>query len=976
MKTTIRLPHFFISIVMICFVSFSLVAQTVNKYNQDGKVYFKFKDNVSISLTSKNGIVDWTKSELVSGLAEKFAVTGLKQPFGKAKDLKLKRTYMLEFSDFTDVDKVIAALKNDADVEYAEPVPLFYIDYTPNDPYYNFTGSGLFTVNANWHLDKITADSAWDITKGSPNIKVAVLDNAIWTEHPDLVNKIAAKIDLADNDSITTPASSTDVNYSHGTHTCGLVAAESDNNIGVASIGYNVRLMAVKIGRDSDGALIAGYEGIVWAADNGANVISMSWGSATGGITGQNIVNYAYNKGIVIVAAAGNDGTTAILYPAAYDNVIAVASTDESDAKSSFSQYGPAIDVCAPGGSATDGFGLFSVLSTTYSTASALGAGLFGVTGNYDAMAGTSMACPITAGLCALMLSVDSNLTPSKCEQYLKATCDNIDAQNSAYIGQIGAGRINAFHAVKMVQDSIKPLVANFTSSTTVLSVNGSTNFHDLSVGNPVSWSWSFPGATPALSTLQNPTGITYPVAGSYTVVLTVTDTAGHTSTETKTNLILVEASANSAWIVQASAFAAQYRGIMGICIVDPTTVWASAFDGSGSGATLQEYTKTVDGGNTWVADTIKGVTGFGIGNISALSSQQAWVTLYNSSTTGGGKIMVTSDGGTTWTQQTTATFSGTSAFPDVVYFYDMNNGVCVGDPNGGYFEIYTTTDGGTTWVRVAQADIPANQSSEMGWTGVYDAKGDTIWFGTNQGRIYKSIDKGYHWTVTSAGTSDCSRISMANDTDGVMEYIAVDQSSGNITNFKLRRTTDGGTTWADVTPTSGTLFENDISAVPGRPGFYVSIGGNAAAGLHGSSYSLDYGNTWITLDTVQYTTVKFISPITGWAGGFNLNSTQEGIYKWANPALGVSENDLQAGMSIYPVPSTGNVTIEFSSDTKDNIDIKVYDVTGQVIFNKTDRKATPVYKADIDLSAMPVGVYMAVVKAGERVFSKKIVVE
>ena len=262
-----------------------------------------------------------------------------------------------------------------------------------------------------------------------------------------------------------------------------------------------------------------------------------------------------------------------------------------------------------------------------------------------------------------------------------------------------------------------------------------------------------------------------------------------------------------------------------------------------------------------------------------------------------------------------------------------------------------------------------------MGWTGVYDAVGDTIWFGTNQGRIYKSVDKGYNWTVVSAGTADCSRISMADDTNGVMEYIAVDQATGNITAFKLRRTTDGGATWTDVTPSSGTLFETDISAVLGRPGFYVSIGGNTATGLHGSSYSLDYGNTWMTLDTVQYTTVKFISPTTGWAGGFNLNSTQEGIYKWANPSLSVNENELQSDMTLYPVPTNGNVTIEFSSNTKDLINIKVYDITGQTVFERIARKTTPVYKTNIDLSTLPSGVYMAVVKAGEKVFSKKIVI-
>jgi hypothetical protein len=120
---------------------------------------------------------------------------------------------------------------------------------------------------------------------------------------------------------------------------------------------------------------------------------------------------------------------------------------------------------------------------------------------------------------------------------------------------------------------------------------------------------------------------------------------------------------------------------------------------------------------------------------------------------------------------------------------------------------------------------------------------------------------------------------------------------------------------------------------------------------------------------------VKFISPTTGWAGGFNLNSSQEGMYKWANPPLSVSDNELQSGMNVYPVPSKGNVNIEFSSNTKDNITIKVFDVTGQRVFERTDRKSTPVYKTNINLSLMPAGVYMAVIQAGEKVFTKKIVI-
>lgn len=162
---------------------------------------------------------------------------------------------------------------------------------------------------------------------------------------------------------------------------------------------------------------------------------------------------------------------------------------------------------------------------------------------------------------------------------------------------------------------------------------------------------------------------------------------------------------------------------------------------------------------------------------------------------------------------------------------------------------------------------------------------------------------------------------------------------------------------------------------MPGRPGFYVSVGGSSLAGQHGSSYSLDYGDTWVTLDSVQYTAVKFISPTTGWAGGFNMNSTQEGMYKWANPPLSADEINIDNSASIYPIPSKGIVTIEFSSNTKNIVNITVYDVTGNAVYNYNDKKTTPLYKGILNLSSLSPGVYMAIVKSGDKELTKKIVI-
>lgn len=876
-------------------------SQTVNPKFIDGRIYFKINDNSSLGGAISNGTVDIKSVDFLQQIAEKYSIIKLTVPYYKAKDQKLQKTFLLEFSNYQMVDQLISELKTVSKIEYAEKAPIFKLFYNPNDTYYGTVGGAFFNANAKWHLDRIKADSAWDISKGIANVKVAVLDNAIWAQHPDLANKIVLKYDIADNDTNTTPPTM-DLTWSHGTHTSGLVGAQSDNGIGVASIGYNVSLIAGKISRDSDGALIAGYEGIMWAADNGADIISMSWGSTQYMQTMQNIINYAYNKGCVMVAAAGNDGNDTLQYPASLDHVISVASTDGTDGKSSFSCYNPQVDVCAPGGNPGSGFSLFTVLSTTYSDASMIGAGLYGVSGKYDVMSGTSMSCPIVAGLCGLIKSVDTTLTPEKLENILKLGCDDIYPLNSGYIGQLGAGRVNAFRSVKIAQDSIKAITADFTASTTTILAESGINFTDLSYGTPTSWSWSFAGGTPSTSNDQNPNNIIYNSAGTYTVTLTISD-GTNSNTETKTNYIIVKNPASSAWKTQSTHFTSQYRGIRNISIVNPAIAWASAYDGSGQGAVVLEFTRTKDTGNLWTPGVIGGLpSGLDMSKLFAINYDTAYAALYGN-TTGGNAIFRTNDGGTTWVSQPTAEFLGTSAFPNIVHFFDVNNGICLGDPNGGSYEIYTTSDGGTLWTRVPAANIPSAASGEYGYNGDgdYEVIGNTIWYGTNKGNVIKSTDRGQHWAKFATGCAEVTNLTFSDTLHGLMEYKTVN-TQGQITSFQMKSTSDGGETWNILVPT-GSYFKSDIDAVPGKAGMYVSTGISQNLIECGSAFSLDYGSSWTQIDdSVQYTCVKFFDYNTGWAGGFNQDANTEGIWKW----LGLIHDDV----TLYPDFVADSITI------------------------------------------------------------------
>ncbi len=414
--------------------------------------------------------VDLENAPFLSALLQQFDIKGMTRPYDVNNDPKLLKTFQLSFSEFDKIEEIKAELVKNPDLEYVENVPLYYIEYTPNDSLYNREyGYG----NWNWHLDVINAEEAWDLNMGSTEIKVAIVDNAVWIDHPDLTNKIVLSHDVttAGNQNSNPPATGDPGEWSHGTHCAGLVGAESNNLIGVASIGYNVSLIGVKASSSNPNQINGGFSGINWAANNGADVISCSWGGSGYSISEQNVLNSVYNMGIVVVAAAGNNNVNAPHYPSAYNHVISVASTNENDVKSDFSNFGATVDVSAPGGYGTTGPS--GLMSTTFD---------FTTYGYYDLYFGTSMACPVAAGLCGLILSVNPDLTPDELEAILESSCDDIDAVpgNENYAGQLGAGRIDAYAALSTTPYTP---VANFSTSVTYITPGTVIQFFDNSAG-------------------------------------------------------------------------------------------------------------------------------------------------------------------------------------------------------------------------------------------------------------------------------------------------------------------------------------------------------------------------------------------------------------------------------------------------------------------------------------------------------------
>ena len=420
MKKTLLTGFFILSL----FSSNILFSQTVNRWYQDGIIVFQLKTSGSYTIPSRNKIVNIDNVDFISILKDKYGIYEMTQLHPSDKDPLLKKTYQIKFSQFNKVEDVISIISKHPLIEYAEKKELHEHFLTPNDLGLNATNtSGTSPTTNQWSLYKINAELAWNLSIGSSTVKVAITDNAIKTTHPDLVNKIVATYDAPTGGTNANPCGSND--GEHGSHVSGTVGAQTNNGTGVSSIGSNISIMAVKIG-SCTGSLTHGYEGINWAANNGADVINMSWGGGGASNYGQNVCNAAFNAGAILVAAAGNEGTNQQFYPAAYNNIISVASTTPTDTKSSFSQYGTWVKISAPGS---------NIRSCTAGT-------------GYISMSGTSMASPHVAGLLGLMKSYVPAASNQDIINCLYSSADDISSVNSGYNGQLGAGRINAYQAL------------------------------------------------------------------------------------------------------------------------------------------------------------------------------------------------------------------------------------------------------------------------------------------------------------------------------------------------------------------------------------------------------------------------------------------------------------------------------------------------------------------------------------------------
>lgn len=575
--------------------------------------------------------------------------------------------------------KNIAAMvelyKSNPNVAYAEPNYIAYAHWMPNDEFYSYQ----------WHMDNsayggINAEAAWDIETGNTSVVVAVVDTGVAYENytesgrwwrrtryylaPDLADtSFVPGYDFVNNDSHPND------DEGHGTHVTGTIAQSTNNGIGVAGVAFNCSIMPVKVlNSRGSGSYTDIADGIIWAADNGAQIINMSLGGSSGSSALRDAVEYAYNEGVTIICSSGNDGSAdTISYPAAYDEFcIAVGATRYDEAVAAYSNGGQSLDLVAPGGDLSvdqnnDGYG-DGVLQQTFGSST----GDMG----YWFYEGTSMAAPHVSGIAALLLANGVVSTPGEVREALQSTAE--DHGPVGWDSEYGWGIVDAYAALQYSAIPNNAPVADAGgpySGTEDLAVtfDGSGSYDP--DGDSITYSWDFGDGVNGSG--ENPAHA-YMAGGTYTVTLVVNDGVENSDPATAT-----------ATITEVNDPPVADAGPDQSALVDDTVT----FDGSGSNdpdGTIVSY--------AW--DFGEGTTGSGVNASHSYSAPGTYTVT----------LTVTDDGGLS--DDDTAVVTVAEAPTEIEIFSDSFE---VSEWNGLWSE-----DSQNDWFRSTQRAVNGSYSAEV----------------------------------------------------------------------------------------------------------------------------------------------------------------------------------------------------------------------------------------------------------------------
>jgi len=894
---------------------------------------------------------------------------------------EISRIYYLYYSDGTNPAQVAAELSKLPEVEYAEPSYLYSLSVVPNDSAYGTRGQDFFEYH--------NIPQAWAISTGSPDVVIAILDTGIDFDHPDLQGKIWTnpgetgtdaqgrdkRSNGVDDDgngfvddwrgwdfwesgttTVTRDNNPFDEFSGHGTGTAGLAGASTNNGIGIASTGYNCRVMAVKLGGTRERVRNVAFieQGIVYATANGASIINSSFGGPNRSRAIEDAVNFATNAGVLVVAAAGNGGTDAPSYPAAYTNTLSVGAVIHSGVnigqRAAFSNFGATVKVYAAGN---------AVLTTVPGRAVDIKDGR-AASELYILVSGTSFASPIVAGIAGLIKARHPNWSPQRIATQIRATAFGpvalriLDAE--AAMRRTTPGLVAFDLRYDEPSRAVVARVANYNAPTVNAEFLLTTSVQGVSIPNPrVSR-----GVINTNDTLTLSFNVSLPATIDFTTTtalfrLDMVDNATNFSDAAFLDL------SRPAWIEQTrlSQISTDFHAIK---LVNRNVAWACADGGV--------VVRSLDGGRTWTR--VSAPTSNNLYCINALDENVAIVG--DGPDSGPARLFRTTDGGQTW-----QVVSESGSFWNAIHFFDAQNGIAQSDPVSptSGFILVKTTDGGATWTPIAQQVAAAN--GEFGLVGSFQFVGNVGWFGTNQGRVFRSTDAGNTWSSSiAAGNNDwLVVVSFASTNTGVVGGYTLQNQQ--IANSVLRRTTDGGQTWGATTAPSALAFLGG-TGVPELGHLWLS-----AISAQGPSIftSRDAGTTWLRHNSTPLTeAVASFSFLTTADSVFGLAITGEGqVLRYAQPARAASiVREVEGARpqtylleQNYPNPFNPTTTIVYQLPVASDVSLKVYDVLGREVATLfRGRQNAGRYQVQFNAERLSSGLYFYRLQAGSFTQTRK----